>query len=88
MASFRRSGSQTSEKGLPGAEDLCEIFVFVRESQLFEKRISCFEVPEAFSGISPALHKKLFLYTTAHQMSLNKYIEQTLENSPAAKMVI
>lgn len=55
MASFRRSGSQTSEKGLPGAEDLCEIFVFVRESQLFEKRISCFEVPEAFSGISACL---------------------------------
>lgn len=51
------------------------------------------EPETAFKGsfnvrISPALHKKLFLYTTAHQMSLNKYIEQTLENSPAAKMAI
>lgn len=47
----------------------------------------------AFKGsfnirLSPALHKKLFLYATAHQMSINQYIEDTLEASPASKLVI
>lgn len=47
----------------------------------------------AFKGsfnirLSPELHKKLFIYTTAHQMSMNKYIEETLENSPAARITI
>lgn len=52
------------------------------------------KTPEvAFKGsfnirLSPELHKKLFIYTTAHQMSMNKYIEDTLENSPAAKIVV
>lgn len=36
--------------------------------------------------ISPELHKRLIIYTTSHQMSLNQYIEETLENSPAALM--
>ena len=36
------------------------------------------------SRISPELHTRLFLYATAHQMSMNKYIEETLKNSPAA----
>lgn len=35
--------------------------------------------------ISPELHKRLILYATAHNMSLNRYIEETLENSPAAQ---
>lgn len=35
--------------------------------------------------ISPELHKRLVIYATAHNMSLNSYIEETLENSPAAK---
>ncbi|WP_455154665.1 toxin-antitoxin system HicB family antitoxin [Stomatobaculum longum] len=38
--------------------------------------------------LSPALHKKLFLYATAHQMSINQYIEDTLEASPASKLVL
>ena len=52
------------------------------------------KVPEvAFKGsfnirLSPELHKKLFIYTTAHQMSINKYIEDTLNNSPAARVII
>ena len=51
------------------------------------------EPETAFKGIfnirlSPELHKKLFIYTTAHQMSMNKYIEETLENSPAARLTI
>lgn len=50
-------------------------------------------VPEtAYKGsfnirISPDLHKKLVIYTTAHNISLNSYIESTLENSPAAKAI-
>ena len=49
-------------------------------------------VPEtAYNGrynvtISPDLHKRLVLYTTAHEMSLNSYVEETLKNSPAAKI--
>ena len=47
----------------------------------------------AFKGsfnirLSPDLHKKLFIYTTAHQISMNKYIENTLEDSPAAKIIV
>ncbi len=38
--------------------------------------------------ISPELHKRLIIYATAHQMSLNRYVEETLENSPAAKISI
>ena len=47
----------------------------------------------AFKGsfnirLSPDLHKKLFIYTTAHQISMNKYIEDTLKDSPAAQVVV
>ena len=39
----------------------------------------------AFKGsfnirLSTDLHKKLFIYTTANQMPMNKYIEDTLED--------
>lgn len=49
------------------------------------------EPEHAFKGsfnirLSPDLHKKLFIYTATHQMSINKYIETTLEDSPAAKV--
>lgn len=36
--------------------------------------------------ISPELHKRLVIYTTAHNISLNSYIESALENSPAAQV--
>ena len=58
---------------------------------------SCKELgkePEvAFKGsfnirLSPDLHKKIFIYTAAHHMTINKYIEKTLEDSPAAQVVI
>ncbi len=39
----------------------------------------CFNV-----RISPELHRKLVVYTTAHQMSLNSYVEETLKHSVAA----
>ena len=47
----------------------------------------------AFKGsfnirLSPELHKKIFIYSTAHQISINKYIEDTLKDSPAAQMVV
>ena len=35
--------------------------------------------------ISPELHRRLVIYTTAHNMSLNSYIEDTLKKSPAAQ---
>lgn len=35
--------------------------------------------------ISPELHKRLVVYATAHQMSLNSYVEETLKNSVAAR---
>lgn len=34
--------------------------------------------------ISPELHKKLAIYAVEHQMSLNSYVEKTLEHSEAA----
>ena len=47
----------------------------------------------AFKGsfnirLSPELHKKIFIYATSHQTSINKYIESTLEESPAAQVII
>lgn len=44
----------------------------------------------AFKGsfnirISPELHRKIYLYSVSHQISINHYIEETLEKSPAAK---
>jgi len=47
----------------------------------------------AFKGsfnirLSPELHKKIFVYATSNKISINKYIEETLNNSPAAKIII
>lgn len=47
----------------------------------------------AFKGsfnirLSPELHKKIFVYATSNNISINKYIEETLNNSPAAKISI
>lgn len=35
--------------------------------------------------ISPELHKQLVVYATAHNMSLNSYVEDTLKHSAAAQ---
>lgn len=35
--------------------------------------------------ISPELHRRLALYATSHGISLNRYIEETLEQSAAAR---
>ena len=47
----------------------------------------------AFKGsfnirINPELHKKIYIYATTHKISINKYVEETLENSVAAHIVI
>ncbi len=48
------------------------------------------KVPEqAYKGsfnvrISPELHKKIVIYATEHDITLNRYVEQALEKSPAA----
>lgn len=34
--------------------------------------------------ISPELHKKIVIYATEHDITLNRYVEQILEKSPAA----
>ncbi len=43
----------------------------------------------AFKGsfnvrVSPDLHKKIYVYALAHQMSMNEYIKETLSKSEAA----
>ena len=42
----------------------------------------------AFKGsfnirLSPELHKRIYIYAATHQMSMNRYIEEILEKSPA-----
>ena len=44
----------------------------------------------AFKGsfnirLSPELHKRIYIYAATHQMSMNRYIEEILEKSPAAQ---
>ena len=44
----------------------------------------------AFKGsfnirLSPELHKRIYIYAAAHKMSMNRYIEEILEKSPAAQ---
>lgn len=38
--------------------------------------------------LSPDLHKKWAIYAAAHQMSINKYIENTFENFPATSVPV
>lgn len=44
----------------------------------------------AFKGsfnirLSPELHKKIYIYSASHKISMNRYIEEVLEQSPAAQ---
>ena len=44
----------------------------------------------AFKGsfnirLSPELHRRIYIYAATHQMSMNRYIEEILEKSPAAQ---
>ena len=72
------------------AEELLENFRGAVDDYLETCKAEGIEPEIAYKGsfnirISPELHKRLILYTTAHQISLNRYIEEILENSPAAK---
>lgn len=71
------------------AKDLLDDFHGAIDDYLETCKSEGKELEVAYKGsfnirISPDLHKRLVIYTTTHQMSLNRYIEETLENSPAA----
>lgn len=73
------------------AKELLEDFHGAVDDYLETCRAEGKEPEAAFKGsfnirLTPELHKKLFIYTTAHRMSINKYIEETLEASPAARV--
>lgn len=75
------------------AKELLDDFHGAVDTYLEECRVQGKEPETAFKGsfnirLSPDLHKKLFIYAAAHRISINKYIEETLEDSPAAQVII
>lgn len=71
------------------AKELVNDFHDAIECYLSECKAKGIETEKAYKGsfnvrISPELHKKLVIYTTEHNISLNSYIEKTLANSEAA----
>ena len=67
------------------AKELLDDFHGVVDDYLERCKAEGKEPEVAFKGsfnirLYPDLHKKLFIYTTAYQMSMNKYIEDTLED--------
>lgn len=75
------------------AKDLLNDFHNAVDDYLDSCKLEGKKPETAFKGsfnirLSPELHKKLFIYASTHQMSMNKYIEETLENSPAAQLLI
>ena len=75
------------------AKDLLNDFHNAVDDYLDNCKLEGKKPETAFKGsfnirLSPELHKKLFIYASSHQISMNKYIEETLENSPAAKLLI
>ena len=72
------------------AKDLIDDFHGAVDDYLETCKAEGKEPEVAFKGsfnirISPDLHKKLFVYASAHQISLNRCIEEILNNSPAAR---
>lgn len=72
------------------AKDLLEDFHGAVDEYLENCKAKGKEPEVAYKGsfnvrISPELHKRLVIYTTSHQMSLNSYVEETLKNSIAAR---
>lgn len=72
------------------AHDLIEDFHGAVDDYLETCKSEGKEPEVAFKGsfnirLSPELHKRIFIYATSHQMSMNRYIEETLEKSPAAQ---
>lgn len=75
------------------AKELLDDFHSAVDSYLETCKAEGKEPEVAFKGsfnirISPELHKKLFIYATAHQISLNKCIENILKTSPTARDVV
>lgn len=72
------------------AHDLIEDFHGAVDDYLETCKAEGKEPEVAFKGsfnirLSPELHKRIFIYAASHQMSMNRYIEETLEKSPAAQ---
>ena len=72
------------------AHDLIENFHGAVDDYLETCKAEGKEPEVAFKGsfnirLSPELHKRIFIYAASHQMSMNRYIEETLEKSPAAQ---
>ena len=73
------------------AHDLIEDFHGAVDDYLETCKAEGKEPEVAFKGsfnirLSPELHKRIFIYAASHQMSMNRYIEETLEKSPAAQV--
>ena len=72
------------------ARELLEDFHGAVDDYLESCKVEGKEPEVAFKGsfnirISPELHKRIYIYAAAHQMSMNRYIEEILEKSPAAQ---
>lgn len=72
------------------ARELLEDFHGAVDDYLESCKAEGKEPEVAFKGsfnirISPELHKRIYIYAAAHQMSMNRYIEEILEKSPAAQ---
>lgn len=72
------------------ARELLEDFHGVVDDYLESCKAEGKEPEVAFKGsfnirLSPELHKRIYIYAAAHQISMNRYIEEILEKSPAAQ---
>ena len=72
------------------ATDLLNDFHGAVDDYLNECQAAGKDPEMAFKGsfnvrISPELHKKIYIYASTHNMSMNHYIESTLSDSPAAR---
>ena len=72
------------------ARELVEDFHGALDGYLESCKAEGKEAEVAFKGsfnirLSPELHKRIYIYAAAHQMSMNRYIEEILEKSPAAQ---
>ena len=72
------------------ARELLEDFHGVVDDYLESCKAEGKEPEVAFKGsfnirLSPELHKRIYIYAATHQMSMNRYIEEILEKSPAAQ---
>ncbi len=72
------------------ARELVEDFHGALDGYLESCKAEGKEAEVAFKGsfnirLSPELHKPIYIYAAAHQMAMNRYIEETLEKSLAAQ---